>query len=181
MFVATIRPGVDLRILEERHAPSLFSLIQREREQLREWLPWVDPTRNQDDTRAFIQRTLEQFGANDGFAAGIWEHERLAGVIGMHPIKWLDHKVELGYWLAREFQGRGLMTDAARAVTRHALVELGLNRVEIHCATTNKKSRAVPRRLGFTCEGVMREAQYVNGRYLDIEIHSLLRRELKQK
>ena len=179
MFVANIRPGVDLRIVEERHAPTVFSLVNREREQLREWLPWVDPTRTEDDTLAFIRRSLEQFAANNGFSAGIWEHERLAGVIGMLPIDWLNRKVEIGYWLAREFQGRGLVTDACRAMVKHALVELSLNRVVIRCATANKKSSAVPRRLGFTCEGVMREEHYLNGRYFDVEVYSMLRRELR--
>ena len=179
MFVAHVRTGVDLRLLEERHAPTVFSLVHRERERLREWLPWVDSTRSEDDTRAFIQRSLEQFASNNGLAAGIWEHERLAGVIGMQPIQWLDRKTQIGYWLGREFEGRGLMTDASRAVTRHALVELGLNRVEILCATANKKSGAVPRRLGFTCEGVLREAICVNGHFFDAEVHAMLRRELK--
>ncbi len=103
MFAAPICPGLELRLLEERHAPTMFALVDRDRSYLREWLPWVDATRDEDDILAFIRRSLEQFAGNNGFAAGIWEHGRFAGVIGMHKIDWLYRKVEIGYWLGREF------------------------------------------------------------------------------
>src|SRR5580704_13812165 len=73
MFRASVRPGLELRILEERHAPIVFALVDRERPYLREWLPWVDGTLTEDDTLAFIKASLEQFANNNGFAAGIWE------------------------------------------------------------------------------------------------------------
>jgi ribosomal-protein-serine acetyltransferase len=82
-------------------------------------------------------------------------------------VDWLHRRAEIGYWLGREFQGHGMVTDACRAVTRHALVELGLNRVEIRCATGNAKSKAIPLRLGFTLEGVLRQAE--------LEVYSMLR------
>ena len=179
MFHAPVRPGVELRLIEERHAHVQFNLVDREREQLRLWLPWVDATRSEDDILAFTRRTLEQFASNAGFAAAVWEHGKLAGVIGTHNINWLYRKAEIGYWLAREFQGRGLMTDACRAVVKHLLVEMDLNRVEIHCACRNEKSRAIPRRLGFTLEGTLREAQLLNGEFLDLEVYGMLRRELR--
>ena len=84
---------------------------------------------------------------------------------------------DLGYWLGREFQGRGIVTDACRAVTRHALIELELNRVEIRCDTNNTRSKAIPLRLGFTLEGVLRRAELIHERYADLEVYSMLRTE----
>ena len=181
MFRASVRPGLELRILEERHAPIVFALVDRERPYLREWLPWVDGTLTEDDTLAFIKASLEQFGNNNGFAAGIWEtsgdRHRLAGVIGTHKINWPNRKAELGYWLSREFQGKGIATEACRAVITHLLGELDLNRVEIHCATGNTKSCAIPRRLGFTLEGTLREGELCCGRYLDLNIFGMLKKD----
>ncbi len=175
MFSAILRPGAELRLLEERHAPALFSRVEREREYLRQWMPWVDVTRTEEDILAFIRRMLDTFASNQGFSAGIWADGSIAGVITLHKIDWVNRKGEIGYWLGREFQGRGIMTDAARALTDHAIVELQLNRVEILCATGNAKSRAIPKRLGFTLEGVLREAQFLNERYDDLELYSMLR------
>ena len=131
MFSAALREGFELRLLEERHAPAVFRVVNRERAHLREWLPWVDATRTEDDSLSFIRSALEQYASNHGFTAGIWNGERLAGTVGLHRIDWLNRRVEIGYWLAREFQGRGVMTDACRAVVTHLLCDLDLNRVEI--------------------------------------------------
>ena len=177
MFRATLRPDLDLRLLEERHSSTMFSLVDRERESLREWFAWVDATKSEDDIVAFIRRSLEQFATNAGFAASIWEQERFAGTIGLHKVDWLNRRAEIGYWLGREFRGRGIATEACLAVTRHALAEMELNRVEVRCAVDNQRSKAIPRRLGFTYEGILRQAELLHGRYVDLEVYSMLRGE----
>ncbi len=180
MFSAILQPGVELRLVEERHAPAIFGAIDRERESLRQWITWVDATRTEDDILAFIRRSMEQFASNRGFSAAVWADGCVAGVIGLHHLEWQHRRAEMGYWLAREFQGRGIATAAARAVTDHVLVELKLNRMEIQCAVGNTKSSAVPKRLGFTFEGTLREAQLLDGRYVDLEVYSMLRREYRR-
>jgi ribosomal-protein-serine acetyltransferase len=177
MFRATLRPGMDLRLLEERHARAVFALVEAERERLREWLPWVDATATEDDTLAFVRASLEQFAANNGLAAGIWNHHALAGVIGTHKIDWPSRQVEIGYWLGRDFEGQGIITEACRALVTHMFGELDLNRVVIRCATGNAKSRAIPLRLGFRLEGTLREAELCCGRYLDLNVYSMLKRD----
>jgi ribosomal-protein-serine acetyltransferase len=179
MFSAPFREGFDLRLLEERHAPALFKLVDQERVRLREWLPWVDATRTEDDTLSFIRSVLEQFASNHGFTTGVWNRDRLAGTVGLHRIDWLNRRVEIGYWLAREFQGRGVMTDACRAILKYVFYELELNRVEIRCAEGNAKSSAIPYRLGFTLDGQLRDAQVVNGRPHDLLVFGMLKRDWK--
>jgi len=177
MFSLAIRDGFALKLLEERHAPAVFAAVERERLHLREWLGWVDATRTEDDTLSFIRSTLEQFAANNGFAAGLWSGERLAGTIGLHKIDWINQRVELGYWLAREFEGRGLMTDACRAMTGYCFREMDLHRVEIRCAMGNQKSAGVPKRLGFKLEATLREAHFLNGAFHDLLVFAMLRKE----
>ena len=166
-------------MLEERHAATVFALVDRDREYLREWLPWVDSTLRQEDSLSFIRASLEQFASNSGFAAGVWWNEQFVGVVGTHKIDWLNRKVELGYWLGKNFQGQGIMTDASRAAVTHLLVEMDLNRVTIQCATGNAKSCAIPRRLGFSLEGTLRDGQLLNGRYEDLLMFAMLRRDWK--
>lgn len=177
MFERQIQDQVFLRLLEERHAPVLFAATDREREYLREWLPWPDKTREVEDTARFIRMSLQQFANNEGMAAGVWIGDELGGGIGTHKVDWMNRKVEIGYWIAARFQGRGIVTAACRALIDHAFEELQLNRVEIHCATGNQKSCAIPKRLGFRFEGVLREAQLLHERYLDINVYSMLSRE----
>ena len=179
MFRKTIQEGVYLKLLEERDAPAVFAVVDRERAYLRKWLPWVDQSISAGFTREFIKTALQQFAANEGFSAGIWSGGEFIGVIGTHRIDWLYRKVEIGYWIASEFQGRGIVTDACRAVIDHAFREWELNRVEIHCACGNTRSCAIPLRLGFQLEGTQREAQLVGARYLDIQVYAMLARDWK--
>jgi ribosomal-protein-serine acetyltransferase len=72
-----------------------------------------------------------------------------------------------------------VMTDACRAVVTHLFGELELNRVEIRCAAGNTKSSAIPRRLGFTLDGTLRDAQFVNGRHHDLLVFGMLKRDWK--
>ncbi len=181
MFQKQIQDGVYIKLLEERHAAAAFAAVERDRTYLSKWLPWVDQTTEVDYTSSFIKMSLEQFANNEGLAAGIWCGDELIGTIGTHKIDWLNRKVEIGYWLASRFQGRGIVTAACRALIDHAFREWKLNRVEIHCAADNEKSCAIPKRLGFQFEGVLREAQLVGGAYYDIRVYSMLFRDWKRQ
>jgi ribosomal-protein-serine acetyltransferase len=177
MFRATIRPDLELRLLEERHAPETFALVNQDRAYLRQWLPWVDSTLAPDDTLAFIRASLERFAAGDAITAGIWYRNQFSGVIGTHNVQRLNRKIEIGYWLGEDSQGHGIVTDCCRALITHLFNELDLHRVEIHCAVSNVKSAAVPRRLGFELEGTLRDANYAGGRFHDLYVFGMLKQD----
>lgn len=177
MFRAQLRNDLHLQLLEERHTDEVFALIREERDYLRQWLPWVDSTEVPEDTRSFIKSALEQFASNSGFAAGIWSGGRFCGVVGTHKLDWLNRKGEIGYWVARAFQGKGIITAASRAVVTHLFDELDLHRVLIQCAAGNDKSCAVAQRLGFTEEGVAREAQFLHGKFRDLRRFAMLKQD----
>lgn len=72
------------------------------------------------------------------------------------------------------------MTEAVRALTTHAFTVLKLNRVEIRAAVGNVRSRAIPERLGFSQEGVARQAERIGDRYEDSVVYSMLATEWSQ-
>jgi ribosomal-protein-serine acetyltransferase len=174
MFSLRVDAEIELVLREERHAQAIFDLTERNRAHLREWLPWLDATTTVEDTRNFIRGSLQQFAANNGFQAGILFKGELAGMIGYHFINWSSRRTEIGYWLAQAYEGKGIMTRAARKLTDYAFTDLGLNRVEIKCATGNLKSRAIPERLGFTEEGTLRQVAWHYDHFLDLVVYSLL-------
>ncbi|WP_303752625.1 GNAT family N-acetyltransferase, partial [Staphylococcus aureus] len=101
------------------------------------------------DTRAFIKRGLLQFADGNGFQCGIWYVGTLVGVIGLHEINHMHRKTSLGYYLDKQFEGRGIMTQAVEALIKYCFDEIDLNRIEISAAANNEKSQAIPERLGF--------------------------------
>ena len=82
MFQLSIRQDVYLQVMEERHAEAVYAVVDRDREHLRPWLPWVDQSTSAEYTRQFIRGALEQFSRNQGFSAAIWIDGQVAGGIG---------------------------------------------------------------------------------------------------
>lgn len=175
MFTYKIDENTDLRILEIRHAEQLFFVTEQSRESLREWLPWIDFTRTVEDSRNFIAGTLQQFSQNNGFQAGIWYKGELAGVIGLHGINWSNKSTSIGYWLGQAYEGKGLMTKACEAVVDYCFIELELNRIEIRTATENKKSMAIPQRLGFRQEGCLKQSERLYEKFVDHFVFGLVK------
>lgn len=170
----TIDDGTDLRLLEDDNGEELFALTEENREHLRVWLPWVENVHCVADARRYIRSCVQQFAEDNGFQTGIWYGKRLVGVIGFHSVDWTNRSTALGYWIGESFQGRGIVTRACRLLVDLAFREWRLNRVEIRCATKNYRSRAIPQRLGFTEEGIVREAEWLNDRFVDLVIYGII-------
>ena len=163
--------------LELRDADELFSLTDRNRIYLRHWLPWLDNITRPEDTRAFIRAAQAQASQNNGTQLAIRLNGRISGIVGHHQIDWRNRVTSLGYWVGEEFQGRGLVTAASRALVSHAFDHAQLNRVEIRCATGNDKSRAIPMRLGFREEGLLSDAEWLYDHFVDHIVYAMLARD----
>jgi len=162
-----------LRSLVVDDAPALFLLVDQNRTYLREWLPWVDAQTSVEDSRIFILTTQQQYVSNLGFHTGVWFRGQLAGVVGYHSIDWTNKSVEIGYWLGAQFQGHGIVTKACRRLVDYAFEEFKLNRVQIRCATGNKKSCAIIERLGFNREGMTPQAEFLYDHFVDLYIYGM--------
>jgi ribosomal-protein-serine acetyltransferase len=165
-----------LRLLEEADADELHRVIEANRAHLTPWLPWA-AGQTFEDTLDFIRGTQTQASENEGFQTAIVTEKGIAGVTGYVSLDWGNRSTRVGYWLDEGQQGKGTMTAAVRLLVDHALTVWQLNRVEIIVATGNRRSRAIPERLGFREEGTLRQFQLVNGRYLDCASYSMLAKD----
>ncbi len=177
MFRLRVEAGLELRQMEDRDAEALFSITERNRVYLRQWLPWVDHSHSADDTRRFIAQVLDQYHADRGPNAAIWIDGMIAGSVGCHPIDWSNRNCSIGYWLDAGRQGQGIITKCCTALIDYLFHEMRLHRVVIQCATGNTRSCAIPQRLGFTREGISREAEWVNDRWLDLVVWAMLQQD----
>jgi ribosomal-protein-alanine N-acetyltransferase len=84
---------------------------------------------------------------------------------------------ELGYWLGRDYWGKGYMKEALRLAVGFAFGELRLHRVFAHVFSENVRSSKLLERLGFKREGVLREAVFKAGKWHDYEVFSVLEGE----
>lgn len=166
--------GIELRSWSVRDASEIFALVDANREHLRAWLPWVDRTAGPAQIAEFIQMARRRDHDREG--NGIYVGGALVGSAGL---SWSteDMEGEIGYWLAADAQGQGLITRATRALTTYGFGEVGLHRVTLKAAVENTRSRAVAERLGFVQEGVLREAGMTGLGRVDLVLYAVLAHE----
>lgn len=117
------------------------------------------------DAQAYIAMTADQ---SPRTSFGIVVDGEAVGGIGLEPGEDIARRTaEIGYWLGRRFWGRGITTDAVRAVTRHAFDALGLHRVFAVPFAHNAASARVLEKAGYVREGLMHRSAIKDGVILD--------------
>jgi ribosomal-protein-serine acetyltransferase len=177
MFSLKVDDEIEIQLFQLHDSDSLFKLVEENRYHLREWLPWVDSMTSSFQYHSIIPQWLKQFADYNGFNAGIRYKGRLVGGIGLHQIDWFNKQTSLGYYLGSKYEGKGIMTRTVRALLQYIFFELKLNRVEIRCGVQNTKSRAIPERLGFKQEGIIRDGEFLYDHFHDLVVYGLLYRD----
>lgn len=101
------------------------------------------------------------------------ESEQLIGGCGFDDLSY-GHRAEIGYWLAKPYWGRGIVTDVVRSVCAFALVEWKLVRITAHVFVLNTASARVLEKNGFEFEGLLRKHHRKDGRFLDSRLYALV-------
>lgn len=174
MFFFKVTEDISLRLLEERHAEALFTLIEHNRAFLEKWQPYLGDIKTVEAARGLIKSGLQIMLKNESFFAGIWFNAELAGFLALEDLNLRARNAKIGYWLGERFQGKGLVTNSCQALIDYAFNELQLNRLEIDVAVDNIRSRAIPERLGFTQEGLLRGKYWVHDHFVDAAVYGLL-------
>lgn len=177
MFTLKVDQNIKLRLFQTQDSPKLYQLINENRNHLRKWIPWVDNVTTPYLCDSIILIWQQQFAEKSAINLGIFYNDELVGSIGLHQIDWHNKFASIGYFLAKKAEGRGIITRTVRSTLHYAFMDLGLNRVEIRCGLNNKKSRAIPERLGFVIEGRIREGENLSGYFQDLVLYSMLARD----
>jgi RimJ/RimL family protein N-acetyltransferase len=140
----------------------------------------VPDSYGETDAHEWAAESVRQQQAGEGLHLLIVdaESDELLGSIGVQEINRTERRCGLGYWLAREARGRGVMTRAARILSQWVFENLPIDRIEIMAQSENARSRALAERAGYEFEGVLRSHVEIKGRRRDMAMYSLLRGDL---
>jgi ribosomal-protein-serine acetyltransferase len=174
-----INSNARLETVKLSMAPVIFSAIDKDREYLQKWLPFIEYSKQVLDTENFLQSVISQPAKERDEIYSIWHKEEFAGLIGFKETDWINKKTELGYWLVENMQGKGIITSCIAVLIRFAFKKLKLNRVQIKVAVGNSKSAAIPKKLGFYLEGIERAGEKHQQLYHDLEVYSLLANDMR--
>ncbi len=126
---------------------------------------------------AQAEKLLDQFIAIGRLGIVPKGSEKIIGSCGIFSINQEHYSASLGYDLAHEYWGRGIMTEALIALLGYGFLSMGLNRINALTYPDNAASIRVLTKLGFRTEGVMREFGFWKGCFRDMSLHALLRRD----
>ena len=166
-----------LRWPEPDDAEALFAIVDSNRDYLSRWLPWVEHIRNADDELRWIDECLKGRSEGTRTPSLIVYKGEIVGSVGVDHIDLLRKSCEIGYFIAESHQGRGIATRACRVLLAHLFENLRMNRAQIRAMPDNFRSTAIPVRLGFTYEGIQRQAQLLGGKFYDFAVYSMLASE----
>jgi ribosomal-protein-serine acetyltransferase len=172
----SVDSSITLKNLALPDAKIIFNAIDSNRYHLRKWLPFVDATHSEKDTLAFVKAIVDDVEhRQEVFTIGF--NNEFCGLLGLKDIDFLNRKAEIGYWLIEKMTGKGIMIRSVERILRFVFDELELNRIQIKCGVGNNFSSAIPKKLGFTLEGIERQGERHHTRYIDLEVYSLLKSE----
>lgn len=181
LLTINVDQDIQLHLLQLQDSGPLFHLVENNREHFRQWLPWVDSIISPAQYQNIISGWLRQYYDKNGFQLGIRYRHRLVGAIGLHSIDWFNKQTSIGYYLGEGFESKGIMTKSVEAIVDYIFHYLKLHRVEIRCGIDNHKSRAIPKRLGFTEEGVIRDGEFLYDHYHHLVVYGMLAHEWQNK
>ncbi|HGF4937291.1 TPA: GNAT family N-acetyltransferase [Vibrio parahaemolyticus] len=176
MFTLEVEDGLELALVEPKFAPLYLEIVIKQRDYLSEWLAWSAHAQNEEFFLGFIKRSLHDYADGKSLVCTMIYQNELVGNISFNAIDHDLQKVEIGYWLSSDFQGKGIVSKSLSRLIEFAFIELDMKKVQISAAVENKASRRVCERLGFTLEGIVTRAENLNGRVVDHAVYGLSRK-----
>jgi RimJ/RimL family protein N-acetyltransferase len=139
----------------------------------------------------FFDNLSSEFKFKQKFAkTGFWEDqegstlildrkERMLGFLSFYRIGFSD-ALDLSFFIfLPQDRGKGFMSEALLIFSQYLFSTKKINRVQLHIPNYNRAAMAVAQKCGFSFEGILREASFSKGRYVDLCVYSLLRNDAK--
>jgi len=144
-----MKQQVMIRPVKLTDAEVLYQLVDRNRANLRIWLPWVDAMHSAQDELNFLDYSVQKMANGGLWMMTILVDQQVVGMIDIHNLEPTEQSGEIGYWLTANQRGQGVMAQALQQLEQLASQQLGLSQLRIITAMTNETSQAVAKRAGY--------------------------------
>jgi RimJ/RimL family protein N-acetyltransferase len=170
-----------IRRYEKGDGRDLYLLLERNdnRDALREHVDAASSVKTDEDAEMRIRKHSAEWEARDRFVMGIWlkSESRYIGEIWIEPKKWEVPSFEVGWFLDRGYQGKGIATEAVRRSLVFLFNDLNAHKVIAIARDSNARSCKLAKRLGFRMEGHLRECGIEDGKRYGLLYYGMLKTE----
>lgn len=136
----------------------VYESIQRSKEDFKPWMSFANQEQTLEEVEAGVRESYAKYILREDIRLHIYlkATNEFIGSTGLHSIDWKVRVFEIGYWCDSAHTGKGYITESTKALIKFAQSTLEANRIEIRVDSTNMKSRAIPEKLGFTLDGILK-------------------------
>ncbi|MDN7146223.1 GNAT family protein [Liquorilactobacillus mali] len=178
MFIHQIDSEVSLALPRPQiDAKPLFQIIEKSRQELQVWLPWVPGMKSVEEEEKFLTGILKNFGNARSLNTVILYKSTPVGMISFNKFNTINQYADIGYWLGTEYVGNGIMHRAVAGICDLGFRDYGVHKVEIHAAVDNARSNGVAKKAGFHFDGSLRANELLADGFHDENVWSLLKEE----
>ena len=168
----TIRP------ISNEDASIYHSFVDQNKSRLIKYFPkTVDANKDIPSTTAHIIERLKLADKKEFFTFVISDNssEKIIGAVFIKDLDWNIPKGELGFFVDKDHEGKGIITKSVSIITKHCFVTLGLNKVFMRIAEDNISSKRVAEKNDFQAEGFLRkDFKTSEGKLIDVLYYGLL-------
>lgn len=165
-----------LRDAEPKDAEGLLS-ITNDKEVMRYYgmAPYKDLKEAQDEIDWFL--SLQRNGNGARWVIADKNSDEYIGDVGVFDYDNYHNRIEIGFKLRKEYWGRGIMSNCISILLKFCFLQKNVNRVHAMVDTNNIGCARTLEKSGFKLEGILREYEFENGKYVDLKVFSILKRE----
>lgn len=156
-----LTPRLQIRPRRAGEGQIVAKAVNESLETLKPWMPFAQEPMTAAGAEEHIGRALINFQERTDFVLSIYDREgkTFIGSTGFHHVNWDVPSFMIGYWVHKDHEGKGYITETVNALTRYAFTVFRANRLEITCDSKNQRSLAVMKRLGFVQEGLLKNEE----------------------
>lgn len=140
---------IELKIPKKEDAIPVFLLVIKNRDWLGKYMDWVTSTKTPYDILDFFNRNKHTSYYDPGFPLIIWYKNEIVGIVSFNRGNSIKKEVEIGYWIAEDFSGKGIVTRAVKSMINFAFNMTDIKTIFISCEISNIKSYKIPQNLNF--------------------------------
>lgn len=161
-----------IRPLANEDLDAYFQLVENNRQRLEDFFAGtVSRTRTYEDTKRFVESMVDGIQERSYFPFVIIDasSQDLIGFIGLYNLDWAIPKAEMGFFVDKNYSGKGIATRALKVLCEHCFSEYGFRKLFLRVHRSNRASKIVAERCGFELEGeIRREYRTTSGEIVDL-------------
>lgn len=178
---ALVTPRTVARRFREGEGEAFYKLIEDNRYRISDVLPQtIETVPDKDAGEAYIRHKIADWLRQEEFCFGIWENKNalLVGFVRIYNIDWEVPAADTTFFIDREFEGKGIMTEVVQMMMRYAFDQLQIEKIRLRTATDNYATQRLARKCGFRREGDLRsEIRRASGELVDVMLFGYTKTE----